>query len=273
MSSEYLADTSSSFTGSFSPTRINWDEPNNTNAVADDRRRLAPEPVPCDLTECIRQVRCGNQRAAVDLVAQVRPIVLRIVRSRRLRRDVEEDLVQEALTKMFSRLSQYHNDAPFTHWLSRIAVRICIDHFRAQRRRPELRWADMSESKTDWIEATMIDEQSRRPGDLFAADELSRQLLKGLKPVDRTIIELFYLREKTIIEISHITCRNHEFVKMRLFRARQKLRRLLLDLSKWDGIDCKRQRNLIKEVRVLGTPICPAEKCVNHSAAPVQAAA
>ena len=60
------------------------------------------------MVACLARVQQGNQRAATELVAAVRPLVLRIVRRRLPRRAAEEDLVQEVLIKMFSRLAQYH---------------------------------------------------------------------------------------------------------------------------------------------------------------------
>ena len=74
--------------------------------------------------------------------------------------------------KMFTRIDQYQGAVPFTHWVSRIAVTTCIDHLRAQKRRPELRWADLSERETDVLDSAITNENDVAPDDAVAAREL-----------------------------------------------------------------------------------------------------
>ncbi len=96
-----------------------------------------------DLAGCLERVRARDQAAARELVEHLYPLVIRIVRSHLPRRVAEEDLAQDVFLKMFTRLAQYQGNVPFTHWVSRIAVTTCIDQLRAQKRRPEFRWADL----------------------------------------------------------------------------------------------------------------------------------
>ena len=203
----------------------------------------APPPTPAEeLADCLHRVRAGDQQAARELVALVRPVVVRIIRRRLPRRAAEEDLVQEVFIKMFSRLGQYHGGAPFSHWLARIALRTCFDHLRAQRCRPELRWADLGEEQASRMETTLADPRSGNPGDRLGAREMVQHMLAGLKPDDRRIVRLFHLEQMTLLEISRTTGWDLEFVKMRLFRARGKMQRLVLNLPKWDGLGCQRPR-------------------------------
>lgn len=175
----------------------------------------------------ITRVGTGDQAAARALVEFLEPIVLRIVRTRRPRRVAEEDLTQEVFMKMFARLDQYKGDAPFTHWVSRIALTTCLDHGRAQKRRPEWRWADLEEWETQFLDRVTDDQHARRPGDLLATRELVEKLLGRLKAEDRRVIELFELEQRSLLEICAELGWTFEFAKMRLFRARGKLRRLL----------------------------------------------
>lgn len=183
----------------------------------------------------IARVRAGDQAAARALVERLQPIVLRIVRARRPRRIAEEDLTQEVFMKMFARLGQYQGDAPFTHWVSRIAVTTCTDYWRAQQRRPELRWADLAEWETELLDRVTDDRNGRRPGDLLATRELVEKLLSRLKPEDRRVIVLFELEQRSIGEICEETGWSFEFTKMRLFRARRKLCWMLATAGGFDG--------------------------------------
>ena len=114
-----------------------------------------PDDEPFDLAGCLDRVRQRDQVAARELVEHLYPLVIRIVRGRLPRRVPEEDLAQEIFLKMFSRLEQYEGAVPFTHWVSRIAVTTCIDHLRAQQRRPEYRWADLSENEANLLDAVL----------------------------------------------------------------------------------------------------------------------
>ena len=184
-----------------------------------------------DLPGCLERVRRRDQAAARLLVEHLYPLVIRIVRSHLPRRVAEEDLAQDIFLKMFTRLEQYQGNVPFPHWVSRVAVTTCIDQLRAQKRRPEFRWADLSEKETEVLDNVLSDEREVLPGDALAARELVQKLLAQLKPDDRLVIQLLDLEQKTIAEISGLTGWNQTLVKVRAFRARRKLQKLFQELQ------------------------------------------
>jgi RNA polymerase sigma-70 factor (ECF subfamily) len=188
------------------------------------------DPLP-DPAEWVERVRAGDQAAARALVEHLYPQVIRIVRARLPRRDAEEDLAQDIFLKMFSRLDQYHGNVPLAHWVSRIAVTTCIDRLRRQRRRPEFRWADLSENEAQVLDQVLSDEASPAPDDAVAASELVEKLFHQLKPEDQMVLRLLDLEQKTIAEICALTGWNSSLVKVRAFRARRKLRRLFEELQ------------------------------------------
>ena len=185
-----------------------------------------------DLAGCLALVRERDQAAARALVDHLYPLVIRIVRAHLPRRVAEEDLAQDIFLKMFARLEQYKGAVPFPHWVSRIAVTTCIDQLRAQKRRPEFRWADLSENEADVLDAVMTNENDVEAGDALAARELVHKLLDQLKPDDRLVIQLLDLEQKSIAEISALTGWNQSLIKVRAFRARRKLQKLFQDLQK-----------------------------------------
>jgi len=189
-----------------------------------------PDDEPFDLAGCLERVRKRDQLAARELVEHLHPLVIRIVRSHLPRRVLEEDLAQDVFLKMFTRIDQYKGEVPFTHWVSRIAVTTCIDQLRAQKRRPELRWADLSERETDVLDAVITNENDVAPDDALAARELVGKLLDQLKPEDRLVIQYLDLEQKSVAEISQLTGWNQTLVKVRAFRARRKLQRFYRDL-------------------------------------------
>lgn len=184
-----------------------------------------------DFAGCLERVRRRDQLAARQLVDHLYPLVSRIVRSHLPRRVAEEDLAQDIFLKMFTRLEQYQGNVPFPHWVSRIAVTTCIDQLRAQKRRPEFRWADLSENEAEVLDNVLSDERDVAPGDALAARELVEKLLAQLKPDDRLVIQLLDLEQKTIAEISGLTGWNQTLIKVRAFRARRKLQKLFQELQ------------------------------------------
>lgn len=193
---------------------------------------MPPDDELFDLVGCLERVRVYDQKAARQLVEHLHPMVIRIVRARLPRRVAEEDLTQEIFMKMFTRIAQYQGNVPFTHWVSRIAVTTCIDHLRAQKRRPEFRWADLSENEAEVLDAVLTSENDVTAGDALAAHELVHKLLDQLKPEDRMVLQLLDLEQKTLAEVKAITGWNITLIKVRAFRARRKLQKLFLDLRK-----------------------------------------
>jgi len=120
---------------------------------------------------------CANaiKRRRRELVDHLYPLVIRIVRSHLPRRVPEEDLAQEVFMKMFTRLEQYQGAVPSPTGFPAFAVTTCIDHLRAQKRRPEFRMADLSEGEADVIDAVMTNANDVAPDEALEARELCPQ--------------------------------------------------------------------------------------------------
>jgi RNA polymerase sigma-70 factor (ECF subfamily) len=189
-----------------------------------------------DWRACLEQVEQRDEDAARALVERLYPLVIRIVRSHLPRRTAEEDLAQEVFVKMFRRLEQYQArpGTPFEHWVARLAVRTCLDALKAADRRPELRWADLSEEQAAWLDFMLADQSVTPEASAASARELIEQLLSQLPPDDRLVISLIDLQEKTVREVSEMTGWSGTLVKVRAFRARRKLRKLAQSVLKQD---------------------------------------
>jgi RNA polymerase sigma-70 factor (ECF subfamily) len=194
-----------------------------------------PEDQSFDLVGCLKRVRTRDQIAARELVEHLYPLVIRIIRGHLPRRVLEQDIAQEVFLKMFTRMDQYQGAVPFSHWVSRIAITTCIDHLRAQKRRPEYRLADLSEQEADILEATAVNANAVGPDDALASRELLFKLLDQLKPDDRMVIQLLDLDQHTIAEVSQLTGWNGSLVKVRAFRARRKLQKIFTELKNKEG--------------------------------------
>jgi RNA polymerase sigma-70 factor (ECF subfamily) len=146
----------------------------------------------------------------------------------------EEDLAQDIFVKMFHRLDQYRGreGVPFEHWISRLSVTTCLDALRAEKRRPEWRWADLSAGEHEWLQYFAGEGVAQAPDESFGAREMVEKLLSLLSPDDRLVITLLDLQEQSVAEISELTGWSRPLVKVRAFRARRKLRDHALKLQR-----------------------------------------
>ena len=172
-----------------------------------------------------------DEEAARALVRHLYPFVAKLVRAHRPRRTAEEDLCQMIFIKLFQKLPQYSGTVPLEHWVSRIAINTCLNQIRSEKVRPELRRADLSEEQAAVVENLAATSDELGADQQLAARDLVAHMLAALKPAERLIIELQYLQEKSVEEIRAITGWSAAAVKLRAFRARQKLKGLLSRLS------------------------------------------
>jgi RNA polymerase sigma-70 factor (ECF subfamily) len=169
--------------------------------------------------------------AARELVRRLYPFVAKIVRAHRPRRTSEEDLCQMIFIKVFQKLSQFSGRVPLEHWVSRIAVNTCLNQIAAEKIRPELRQADLSEEEQAVVENLTASPEELSPDRKFASRQLVEHLLELLKPAERLAIDLLYLQGRSVEEIRKITGWSTSLIKVRAFRARQKMKNQLTKIS------------------------------------------
>lgn len=165
-----------------------------------------------------------DDEAARELVRRLYPLVAKIVRAHRTRRTPEEDLCQMIFMRMFQKLDQFSGKVPIEHWVSRIAVNTCLNQIESEKARPELRHADLSVEEQAVVENLATSSEELAPDKQLASRQLVEHLLDLLKPAERLVIDLLYLQGRSIEEIRALTGWTTALVKVRAFRARQKMK-------------------------------------------------
>ena len=172
-----------------------------------------------------------DDEAARELVRRLYPLVAKMVRSHRPRRTSEEDLCQMIFIRIFQKLNQFSGKVPLEHWVSRIAVNVCLNQIEAEKARPELRQADLSEAEQAVVENLTASADELRPDQKLASRQLVEHLMHLLKPAERLIIDLLYLQERSVEEVRKLTGWSTSLIKVRAFRARQKMKTQLNKIS------------------------------------------
>jgi RNA polymerase sigma-70 factor (ECF subfamily) len=179
--------------------------------------------------EIVRQILEGNVNAFETLLIRHGDLVQRIVRRHVPVREVEET-VQEAIVRAYRSLHTFKEQDRFRQWLSSIAVRTCYDYWRKAYRSQELPVSAMSEKHRDWLEGVITatsleslqDTDSRRE-----AAELLEWAMARLSAEDRMVLELVYLEGLSTREAGRLLGWSAANVKVRSFRSRRKLERIL----------------------------------------------
>lgn len=184
-----------------------------------------------DRTACLERIRQHDEDAARTLFNELHPLVLKLVRSHLPRRTSEEDLVQTVFMKIFANLDQYAGKVPLEHWVSRIAVNTCLNALKAEKVRPELRWADLSEEEQHVIETLAATGEDLHPAHSVTSREIVDKLLAALSPTDRIVVRLLHLEGRSLREVQQTTGWGIAMIKVRAFRARQKLKKHLQRLN------------------------------------------
>ena len=126
--------------------------------------------------------------------------------------------------KIFQKLNQFSGKVPLEHWVSRVAVNTCLSQIESERVRPELRHADLSEEEQAVVENLAASSEELAPDRQLGSRQLVEHLLEMLKPAERLVIDLLYLQGRSVEEIHQTTGLGVAAIKVRAFRARQKMK-------------------------------------------------
>src|SRR4029077_19800584 len=140
-----------------------------------------------DDSELIAKVLAGHPASFEPLVEKYSPRLFGTARRYAARESEVEDIVQEIWVKAFQKLKSFRGDAPFEHWLMRLAVHTCYDFLRSHQRNREMNFSDISSEETDWLERFAADPANARE-DAAAARELVDRVLAKLSPAARLVL-------------------------------------------------------------------------------------
>lgn len=181
--------------------------------------------------ELIAVVLRGDAASFEPLVKKYSPRVFATARRYARREDEVGDIVQEVWLKAFQKLGSFRGEAPFEHWLMRLAVRTCYDFLRAHQRNRESSFTDLTEPEEDWLERFAA-EPASAPEHAAAAKQLVDRALEQLSPPARMIITLMEIEDRSVKEIAQLTGWSPTLVKVRAFRARAELRKVLARMTR-----------------------------------------
>jgi RNA polymerase sigma-70 factor (ECF subfamily) len=180
--------------------------------------------------ELIAAVLKGDAVSFEPLVEKYSPRIFAMARRYSRRESEVEDIAQQIWLKAFERLDSYRAEAPFEHWLMRVAVRTCYDSLRAHRRNRETPFSELSEPEEDWLDR-FVSQPDGADEHAAAARQLVERVLEHLSPPARLVITLQEIEGRSVKEIAKLTGWSVPLVKVRGFRARSEMRRVLSKMA------------------------------------------
>jgi len=110
-------------------------------------------------------------------------------------------------------------------------VRTCYDFLRSHQRKKELSFSELSDPESDWLER-FVSQPETAVEHADAARQLVERILEQLTPAARLIITLLEIEERSVKEIAGLTGWSVPLVKVRAFRARAEMKKVLAKLTK-----------------------------------------
>ena len=182
--------------------------------------------------ELIKRAQAGDNSAFNEIVLAYRKRILGTITRVIARSEDVEDVAQEVFLRLYFSLDQLRTAEVFEPWLYRLTVNAAYDYLRKQRRRPEYRMSDLSEQQVLMADAVAggkveQDEQYQKK-----IRESVDALLGAVSEQDRILLMLKEVEGLSLKELEKIYQVNENALKVRLFRARQRVLKAFESVSK-----------------------------------------
>jgi RNA polymerase sigma-70 factor, ECF subfamily len=173
--------------------------------------------------ELIERARTGDAAAFNQIVLAYRKRILGTISRLIGRPEDVEDVGQEVFVRLYYSLDQLRTADVFEPWLYRLTVNASYDYLRRAKRRSESRMADLSEQqvmKADSLAGGRQQDEERQKGQ---TREYVSALFEHVSEEDRLLLTLKEVEGLTLKELEEIYKVSENALKVRLFRARQRV--------------------------------------------------
>ena len=199
----------------------------NETLIRSGEDERADAPVRAERTDAqlVEIVLAGDHSAFENLFDRHKRLVISVA-SRYLRRPEQiEEAVQTAFAKTFVDLKRFRgdHDLSFPSWIARITTNTCLDVLRSQKRKPE----DLADDIAGFDLTQMETGTGRSSEESLIDRDLADKLLSHVAADDRALLHMLYAEEMSIAEIAEQFGWSVSKTKIRAWRARNSLRRIV----------------------------------------------
>lgn len=180
--------------------------------------------------KCIQKAAKGDANAFEELVLRYQTQVYNLCYRMTGNAEDAADLTQDAFVKVWKHLGSFQFDSSFSTWLYRLATNCCLDFLRSQKRKPTI--SLVVENEEDGEQTIDIEADGPTPEEQVISREEREELLWAMNQLDdeqRQILTLRVVNDLSYTDIAEILNIKEGTVKSRLSRARENLRKKLLE--------------------------------------------
>lgn len=176
--------------------------------------------------DTVERAQAGDAQAFNEIVQAYRRRIFGTVSRLIGRPEDVEDVAQEVFIRLYYSLDQLRSPEVFEPWLYRLTVNAALDYLRKRRKRkPEARVADLSEQQVMMADAAAGSRLELERRERARVREFVDSLLAGVSEEDRILLTLKEVEGLSLKELEKIYGVNENALKVRLFRARQRVLR------------------------------------------------
>ncbi|MFZ5926571.1 MAG: RNA polymerase sigma factor [Acidobacteriota bacterium] len=176
--------------------------------------------------DIVERAQAGDAQAFNEIVHAYRRRIFGTVSRLIGRPEDVEDVAQEVFIRLYYSLDQLRSPEVFEPWLYRLTVNAALDYLRKRRKRKlESRVADLSEQQVMMADAAAGSKAEVDEKEKARIRELVDSLLSGVSEEDRLLLTLKEVEGLSLKDLEKIYGVNENALKVRLFRARQRVLR------------------------------------------------
>lgn len=175
--------------------------------------------------EVIEKARAGDSSAFNQVVLAYRKRILGTISRLIGRPEDVEDVAQEVFVRLYYSLDQLRTAEVFEPWMYRLTVNAAYDYLRRIRRRGESRMADLSEQQVMMADSAAGGKKQAEEQEKVRTRELVDALFRHVSEEDRLLLTLKEVEGLSLKELEQIYGVNENALKVRLFRARQRVQK------------------------------------------------
>ncbi len=173
----------------------------------------------------VRRAQEGDQAAFRLLIEKYQSKVFSIIHGVLRNRNDVEDIAQQVFTKVWFALKGFDFRSSLVTWLYKITVNECYDYLRKQKVRKLTYESDLSEDEARRVGDVEDIRQSgsQAVDNTMAERQYVMRLMERLSEEERTLLMMKEVDGYSVEELAAMNGMNENTVKVKLFRARQKL--------------------------------------------------
>lgn len=184
--------------------------------------------------ELVRRVQARDEIAFREIVDRYQSKVFSIIYGILRNHNDAEDIAQQVFSKIYFSIHNFDFRSSLLTWIYKITVNECYDYLRKKKVRKLVYESDFSEDETSGMERSEAD--PAQPIDTrLARRDLVIKLLSKVSAEDRNLMMLKEVEGHSVEELAQLTGMNENTIKVKLFRARQKLLKAAQRLMKGSG--------------------------------------